>query len=217
MRNSYTFQMLALLSILASGSAFVTPTPFRRLKPMTPRTTALSMGLLDSISSFLQDREGDFVKLEDSGSAIGPGPLLLLYNLPQTIQIDNDEYLDMVEDGAPEAFKSGVIITRISRNDDAVLDMSLSDALEQLVRDKGVVDDGAVAGEHKGNCLLLFSGFLNSEMMATYNIVGKEIYEESGGSITPACAKAVKNAMEKPLRQVLEEISGDHDEAMSSE
>jgi hypothetical protein len=52
-------------------------------------------------------------------------------------------------------------------------------------------------------------------MMETYSIIGKEIYEETGGSLIPACAKAVENAMGKPLRQVLDEISGDHEDVMS--
>jgi hypothetical protein len=50
-------------------------------------------------------------------------------------------------------------------------------------------------------------------MMATYNIIGSQIYQEHGAST--ACAKAALNAMMKPLGQVLEEISGDHLEAMS--
>lgn len=212
--------LLCLFVLLASASAFFAPTLHRRV--VTPRVmTPLSMGILDSISSFIKDREGDFVKLEDSGSAIGPGPLLLLFNLPQSIQIEDDEFSDMVEDGAPRAFSSGAIIARINWNDASVLDMPLSDALEQIVRDKGVAkcDDTEVASDDtKDGCpVLLFSGFSNEEMMATYNIVGKEIYEESGGSVNPACAKAVPNAMGKPLRQVFEEIGGDHEEAMSAE
>jgi hypothetical protein len=140
-----------------------------------------------------------------------------LFNLPESIQIEDDEFSDMVEDGAPTAFSSGAIIARISWNDASMLDMSLSDALEQIVRDKGVAksDGGVVAsGDTSGCPVLLFSGFSNEEMMATYNIVGKEIYEESGGSLNPACAKAVPNAMGKSLRQVMEEIGGDHEEAM---
>lgn len=178
----------------------------------------LRMGLLDSISSFLQNREGDFVKLEDSESGTGPGPLLILFNLPEVIRtaIDNDEYLDMISDGAPKAFEKGVIVSQISRNDATILDMPMSDALEKLVSDNGrVVGAGGDVGS--SDCpVALFSGFRNDEMMAAYNIVGKEIYEESGGSVYLACAKAVPNAMAKPLRQVMEEIGSDHEEAMSA-
>jgi hypothetical protein len=170
------------------------------------------MGLLDSISSFLQDREGDFVKLEDSEGAFGPGPLLLLYNVPEGIE--ENEFMDMVSDGAPQASKQGVVIASISSNDEKLLEMTLSGALEQVVN--GVGTNKPVFDQTK--CpVLFFSGFRNDEMMQTYNIVGKEIYEEAGGSLTPACAKAVKKAMGKPLRQVLEEISGDHKDAMSAD
>lgn len=211
--------MLALLAVMlaSEGAALITPSFHRR----SSCTTSLSMGLLDSISSFIKKREGDFVKLEDSGTAIGSGPLLLLFNLPQTIQIDDEEFVDMVEDGAPKASEKGVVISRISVNDASVLDMPLSNALEKIVRDKGLEGDGnsdTRTFDSTKCSVLYFSGFPNdSEMMETYNIIGKEIYEESGGSVSPACAKAVVNAMEKPLRQVLDEISGDHEEAMSSE
>jgi len=68
-----------------------------------------------------------------------------------------------------------------------------------------------------GATVFFFSGFRNDEMMAVYDLLGKELYEEMGRGGTvppPACAKAVPNAMSKPLRQVLEEISGDHRDAM---
>jgi len=61
--------------------------------------------------------------------------------------------------------------------------------------------------------VLLFSGFTNAEMLATYNILGPELYQETGRPV--ACAKAVPNALRKPLRQVLDEIAGDHRDAMT--
>ena len=73
---------------------------------------------------------------------------------------------------------------------------------------------GDVETEPQKIPVLLFSGFMNDEMMSAYNIIGPEIYEETGGVSNPACAKAVPNAMEKPLFQVIEEISGDHADAM---
>jgi hypothetical protein len=63
--------------------------------------------------------------------------------------------------------------------------------------------------------VLYFSGFRNQEMMNVYNILGKEIYEETGGQSNAACAKAVPNAMQKPLRQVFDEICGDHSNAIA--
>ena len=51
-------------------------------------------------------------------------------------------------------------------------------------------------------------------MLAVYNLLGDEIYQETGGQAVVACAKAVPNAMAKPLRQVLDEIAGDHQDAM---
>ena len=40
--------------------------------------------------------------------------------------------------------------------------------------------------------------------MATYHILGQEIYQETGGATTPACART---QCQNPLWQVLEEIS----------
>lgn len=216
-------QNLLLLNIIllpSSCRAFgVAPRTFDQCRASRPPRTCQSMGILDSISSFLENREGDFVKLEDSGTAVGPGPLLLLFNLPPSIQIEPEEYQDMVHDGAPKAFQQGVIIAYISSSNAEILDKPLSGALEQIVDEKGDAggSDGSSSFEKDKSSVLYFSGFTNDEMMATYNIIGKELYEESGGSVTPACAKAVVNAMDKPLRQVLDEISGDHEEAMSSE
>jgi hypothetical protein len=203
--------LLAAVALAAKANALIVKPRFQKsVTRPTSSSTHMSMGLLDSISSFLHDREGDFVKLEDSESAFGPGPLLLLYNVPDGIE--KEEFMDMLSDGAPQASKRGVVIASITSSDAKLLDIPLSDALEQVI--KGVVTTTPTLDQTK--CpVLFFSGFRNDEMMETYSIIGKEIYEETGGSLIPACAKAVENAMGKPLRQVLDEISGDHEDVMS--
>ena len=71
-----------------------------------------------------------------------------------------------------------------------------------------------------GSPVVIFSGFTNREMMDSYNVLGEEVYKEGMSSYGKgqylACATAVPNAMKKPLKQVLEEISGDHAEALAS-
>ena len=62
--------------------------------------------------------------------------------------------------------------------------------------------------------MLYFSGVTNQEMMETYNIMANEVYQETQGVHWPACAKVVEPALNKSLRQVLTEISGDHADAM---
>jgi hypothetical protein len=169
------------------------------------------MGLMDSISNFLTKREEDFVKLDSSGSEFGPGPLLLVYGIPPGI--DNEELQDMISDGAPVSTKKGCKIVRLSTSDGNVLDLSLQEALDGLA--SGSLRASSPETSVADVPVLFFSGFGNEEMMAVYNIVGQEIYQESGGQTSPACAKAVPNAMGKPLRQVLDEISGDHKDAIS--
>lgn len=174
--------------------------------------TSLAMGLMDSLSNFLNKREGDFVKLEDSGMAFGPGPLVLVYGIPAGI--DDNEIQDMITDGAPTAAKKKAKVIRLTENDSNVLDLSLQSALD------GLTEESLEATQSSETPVfavpvLFFSGFENNEMMAVYNILGREIYEETSGQASAACAKAVPNAMEKPLRQVLDEISGDHRDAMA--
>ena len=184
-----------------------------RLCPSTTNS-ALSMGLLDSISNFLDSRQGDFVKLEDTNKEFGPGPLLILYNVPSGIEMD--EIKDMLEDGAPKAHAQGIKLFCLSETDcNKALDLSLEDALNQIssgTLKETPARESTMAG--KGVPVLFFSGFRNEEMMEAYNIIGQEIYQETAGQAAPACAKAVPKAMEKPFRQVLEEISGDHLDAM---
>ena len=216
------------------------------------------MGLLD----FLRNREGDFVKMDKAQKPFGPGPLLLLYQVPPGLA--TDEVYDMIHDGAPRAHAAGCAVVRLLDNksnrggldsetgDNDVLDLPLEQALNTLLSTTAVQqgdtslqrDDDAFgtiqaaaastgiistpqepASSSSRMPLLFFSGFHNDEMMNVYNIVGGEIYQEmmstsTGTSLSSsqpppaACAKAVPNAMNKPLRQVLEEIAGDHQDAM---
>ena len=194
----------------------------------------LYMGLFDDIKSrFLDSREGDFIRLDDeknNPNEFGPGPLVILYNVPDGVT--NEEIQDMMEDGAPQAFRKGIILYRVDEcntKDDAsaavdpVLDLSMKEALEGIANQKykskysvepsnDDVFSFKTVGMPPPIVVTFFSGFRNDEMLAVYNILGSEIFEEA--QLYPACAKAVPNAMEKPLRQILEEIGGDHRDAM---
>eukprot|EP00536_Pseudo-nitzschia_multiseries_P017073 jgi/Psemu1/292830/fgenesh1_pg.1367_\ len=207
------------------------------------------MGILDSLSRFLDQREGDFVRLEDMKEQFfGPGPAVLLYNVPDTI--DDAEVFDILSDGAPTATSKGISLERIAATDlqksdgpnraegtPSLVDMSLQEALETVIQRKSSPSPSALSKDDStfrapawtgptpptetGSPVVIFSGFSNTEMMASYNILGEEIYKETasygGPGMYLACATAVPNAMEKPLRQVLTEISGDHAEAMKQE
>jgi len=178
------------------------------------QASSLQMGLLDQISkAFLKEREGDFIKLEDSDDS-GLGPAMLLYNIPAGIL--DEELVDMLEDGAPQASKKGVAFQRIPNMDYPLLDLTLEDALKQVMLKEDSAQEESSTSNFvpvpRGNPVLIFSGFANSEMMASYNIIAEEIFKENGGQA--ACAKAVPNALPKSLRQVVEEISGDHQSAL---
>ena len=192
--------------------------------------TSLQMGLLDFVqNNFLDSRDGDFIPLEKRNDDIfGPGPLIMIYAVPTTIQ--NDELLDMIEDGMPQRKRDEIVIQRLDGMDKNgeggdvdYLDCTVEDALNRAMKstDSG---DGSTSPSstsivssaiEQGPCpVLYFSGVNNSEMMDTYNIIANEVYEETGGVHWPACAKVVPPAMKKSMRQVLTEISGDHEDAM---
>ena len=205
-----------LPSLSTSGNAIgfrTSATPIHRPLSAKRTSTKLGMGLMDSLSEFMKKREGDFVQLSSADSVFGPGPLLACYGIPAGI--DNDEILDMIADGAPIAMKQKCRVIRLSSQDANVLDRSVQEALEGLMAGSLVATD--VPEAFFDIPVLFFSGFQNDEMLTVFNIVAREIYEETGGQASAACAKAVPNAMSKPLRQVLDEISGDHKEAMSLE
>mmetsp|Transcript_12428 Transcript_12428/g.18679 ORF Transcript_12428/g.18679 Transcript_12428/m.18679 type:complete len:327 (-) Transcript_12428:34-1014(-) len=176
--------------------------------------TALGMGLFD----FLKSRDGDFVKLQSSDESVfGPGPLLILYNIPHGLL--NEELNDMIEDGAPIATKScesGVKFARIYSSDvvddNATYgDMSVSQVLDTILQ--SIPDEKETSGKKvdlNAAPILYFSGISNAEMMQTYKIIGKEIFEESQGTMNAACAKVVGPALGKNFQQLVEEISGDH-------
>ena len=182
------------------------------------------MGLFD----FLNAREEDFTPLRDDDTPYGPGPLILMYAIPKNMY--DEELYDMIEDGMPTT--KGVVMRRVDDvllQDDpgtvtevSLLDRSVEDALQLIMaegnkirRSEDFNADIAIRYTESNPCpVLYFSGVTNKEMMDTYRIIANEVYEETNGVHWPACAKVVEPAMQKSLRQVLTEISGDHADAM---
>jgi len=211
---------LSLCFFLPTASSFAPHLSSPITTPLLHPPTHL-WGLLDRVTDFLSQRDGDFIKLEESIDIFGPGPAVVLYHVPQAI--GDDELQEMLEDGAPQASAKGVTMERIDTSSSEWLDLSLKEALDGIVANQESKIKGnkpasvrALAGAAPLTTktpVLLYSGFSNKEMMDSYNIIGGEIYQESGA--VTACAKAVPNSMDKPLRRVLEEISGDHQDAMS--
>jgi len=193
----------------------------------TTSSTLLFMGIAD----FFKPRQDDFVKLELTESAYGPGPVILFFNVPDGIS--NNELNDMIEDGAPSASKldGGVKYQRYVSEDlsGTLVDGTVAEILELALQQSppppledlnvvlpittGIISTPQIDDEIDASSapILYFSGVTNKEMMQTYNIIAREIFDETGG--IAACAKAVKPAMSKSFRQLLTEIAGDHSEA----
>jgi hypothetical protein len=226
------------------------------------------MGLFDNVLSRFRnngDGEKDFVRLDEMNEKfLGPGPIVLLYQVPDSI--DDDEVRDMLADRAPQATSKGISMARIpsmettttstastttststststtakksyslksegggqrQSNNSNLIDLSLRKALETVIHKppppllrSAQQQQATPTTENSGCPVVIFSGFSNSEMMDSYNTLGEELYKETasasynGKGQYLACAKAVPNAMNKPLGQVLSEISGDHAAAM---
>jgi len=173
--------------------------------------------VIDGGADFFRERQSDFIRLEQSDEEYGPGPALIFYNVPHGLQ--DEELVDMLRDGAPQAIRKGVSLSRMdSSTSNDWMDLSLEDALKKVVhksKDPEMKDSEdpltTDAGLLATTPVLFFSGFRNSEMMSTFNIISHEVHKETGGRLTVACAMAVPDAMKKPLRQVLMEIAGDHE------
>lgn len=194
-------------------------------------TTCLSMGILDKLGSLLNDRGTDFVKLDrKSDDLIGPGPAILLVNCPSGIV--DDELRDMMSDGVTSVPYGVVRFRRIdtdNETDEKLLGQSVLKVFEDISVSSDDADDAVRMAEVMPSNIspsdvlrsyassvpvIYFSGISNTEMIDTYNIIAQEIYNETGGAADAACAKLVKPAFDKSLRQVIEEIAGDHLDAM---
>ena len=115
---------------------------------LSSSSMSMMMGLLDFVrEKFLDSRDddGDFVPLDrsDNDKTFGPGPLLLAYAVPR-LMFDDEELQDMVEDGMANRRSSVVVIRRLEGvmddngdgeggDDDALLDMTLGEALERAM------------------------------------------------------------------------------------
>jgi hypothetical protein len=150
------------------------------------------MGLLDSISDFVQNRQGDFTKLDSGGKVFGPGPAILLYGIPSGVT--DDEIQDMLQDAAPAAHRKGCRLCRVT---DDMLDQSLQDTLENVATGKMYTSPNHATITLPTTAMaipvLFFSGFQNDEMRSLYDILGKEIYEETAGQASAACAMATRS------------------------
>jgi hypothetical protein len=184
---------------------------------------------------FLSQRQGDFVKLQDTTERYGPGPVLLLYNIPN--EIENDEIIDMIQDTCTQRTSDTCQLYRLvddhSVNPYPELDLTVFELMTEISNGKVVSTSSLLKrneivaavssstydeNENIPTSVLFFSGFTNTEMMDLYNVLSNEIYQEIMSSSTgstssrrpPACAKAVPNCMNKSMRQVITEICGDH-------
>jgi hypothetical protein len=163
-------------------------------------------GWMDSlVPDFLKQRSGDFEQLDNqSRKAFGPGPLLVLYNVPESM--DNEEIRDMLDDAAPRMAASCTVY-RIPNSDaddsamSSLLELPLEQALDEMMRTgskataaplglsldpslKASISKRKDAAPSNLVPVLYFSGFTNADMMAVYNVVAPEIWAELASTST---------------------------------
>lgn len=166
---------------------------------------------------FFRDRQNEFIKFEASDEEYGPGPALIFYNVPQGVL--DDQLVDILRDEAPKAIRKGVSLSRMDTSTSSEwMDLSLEDALAKVVRNskdpslqEGPSPLTTDAGLLATTPVLFFSGFRNSEMMKTFNVIAHAVHTETGGRLSVACATASPDTMHKKLRRVLMEVAGEYE------
>ena len=255
--NSMFYLFILSVALLKKCNAFY-PSVIKSTLPQksifsTKHNERLQMGIMDRITDFFDDREGDFVPIDSMDDRFGP-PVVLLFGVPPGI--DDEEIKDMVTDGAPIASSTDIGI-RVKRINDTNskdlsnliwLNLSVKDALDGIMEEPSLSVDSSTSnvqvssirpvpkiptessvGKMSGAddeqndtdwilpCPVIYcSGLSNSEMMETYHIIAQEVFEETGGTARAACAKVVPPALEKSIKRVIMEITGDHMDALGA-
>jgi hypothetical protein len=193
--------------------------PSRGFSTKSRQTTVLRLQdrrVVDN-GDFFRERQDEFLRFENSDEEYGPGPALIFYNVPQGV-LDH-QLVDILRDNAPSAIRKGVSLSRMdSSTSSEWMELSLKDALEKVVLntknphyqespDPLTTDAGILATTP----VLFYSGFRNSEMLMTFNVISHAVHKETMGRLTVASAVAYPDTMDKPLRQVLMEIAGEYE------
>ena len=196
----FAVEILAVVLVARTSNAFGLG---RTAAPA--RTTCLTAGPFE----FLRGQGGsEFVKVggKDDQPAFGP-PVILLGGFPVTIA--DEELSDMVSDTAAQAWKQGLSVVRVKG---AMFDQTLAEALVDAVGTSGV---RCASGIEPGleTPVILFSGISNGDIKEISRLLLSELFAETGQRA--AIAKAVPPAMGKEIRQLFDEIGGDHRDALA--
>ena len=203
-----------LLSFLLSTLYLFPAAPFLLEKP--PRKYIHSIRASNPLSSFLKKRGGDFFKLggAEDVEAFGP-PAILLHGFP--LQLDEaqsiiaaalDIEIEDIKDG-------GLAVVHLST---AAYGQRLQTVLEAATISTSTAwpsSSGYFSAEAESATtpIIYFSGMPNNDVRASARALIGRLYEVSG--MRAGFAKAVPPAMEKVLEDLLGEIAGDHEEALS--
>ena len=139
---------------------------------------------------------------DDSDSLLNQSLLSAIQSIGQQGQQDDSSEVNEEEEPQPAS---------------RVGEVSLPSSVPLSSSSSSSTDGAADANAASANIpVLLYCNFYNNnEMITSYNIIGKEVYDETFGVANTACAKVVTNALSKPLQQVLNEIIGDHNDVIN--
>lgn len=162
---------------------------------------------------FIKSRGGQFLKM-DSSRDIGPfGTVSILL---EGISVPLSDIKEVIQESAPLAWEKGIPVFRI--RPDCPGDYLLEDALDVILKGSPssspmFLPDDFIVEDNEEVPIILFSGLENDVVRAVSRSLVRYIYATTGQRT--AVAKVVPPAMKKSLRQLFDEISGDHIEAMA--
>ena len=115
----------------------------------------------------------------------------------------------MVADSAPRAWKSGLSVRRL---EEGWLDRPIASVLAEAAAAAATSSNDETPSSPRRTPVIYFSGVSNEDIRGISRLVASELFAETGQRA--AVAKAVPPAMGRSTRQIFDEVSGDHEEAL---
>uniref|UniRef100_A0A7S2H346 Uncharacterized protein n=1 Tax=Octactis speculum TaxID=3111310 RepID=A0A7S2H346_9STRA len=206
------FSLLFLLHsssppVLAFTSTVTTTSPLRG------RPLLLAGGPFD----FLNSRAGQFIKVgsQDDLDTFGP-PAILLHSFPLPLAEAQDIVADALDIEVEDIRDGGLAVAHLAP---AAYGQKLSSVLAATEVSTSTVPPSATGyfqdapGSSGSSPIVYFSGMPNEDVRAASRALVGQLYDRTGAR--GGIAKAVPPAMSKLVGDLLEEIEGDHEEALA--
>jgi len=203
-----------LVSLLISQCAAFVRGPITNVRAFESNHLRNQILVGSQFMDFLKSRGGQFLKIDSSRDS---KPFGIVSIFLKGVNIPLSEIKDVIQESAPLAWERGIPVFRI--RPDCPVDYLLEDALNAISKGSGpssspiFLCDDYIVDNSVEVPIILFSGLENDVVRAVSRSLVQRIYATTGQRA--AVAKVVPPAMKKSLRQLFDEISGDHIEAIA--